>query len=464
MSKNYHNLMEDVALRMPHPLRQLIARYKSYQLDQARRGGDRTDYIQEYGIARYHAQTWDALRKEQDQRLVALLQRAGAHNPYYQQFAAQITQIKTADQLNLLPTVSKAQAHAAGDKLYDTELIQHKHYTGHTSGTTGSPFTFKMTFDALRINYILRDEFYAYHGFNFDKHINLRLGGRLFISTSQKKPPFWIYDSVTRQLMFSLYHMSEANLSAFVKPLLQYRPDFITGYPSSIYQVARFCANNAIDWRPQSVFSDSETVLDYQREAIRTDWGCEIHDSYGMEVGLVAGQCTHGKYHLMPLTSIIEILDDHDQPAQPGEIGELVITALTNQLMPFIRYRTGDAGVWSTKPCTCGWNTPTLDHIEGRMDDIVMLPNGRKIGRLDHIFKTAANIRECQIIQETPSEFTFLLVPEPAYSDSDAEALLREAQLRLGNDITIEIQIVDTIPRTSRGKFRSVISKVGRQV
>jgi len=451
--------LEQLVLNLPHPLREAAANFKSWQLNRLRRGGDWAAYLAANRFQRYFVTSWEELRAEQDRRLAQLLERAIRQVPYYHAYPL----VKRVDDLGQLPLLAKSQVRAAGTGLYDQVLIRDHHYTGHTSGSTGTPLVFKWTLDTLRTRFAMRDNFYAFYGCHPETEYNIRLGGRLFMPPAQNRPPFWITDRVSRQLMFSLYHMSEAALQSFLPVVNQVQPTFVTGYPSAVHTLAEFCLHEGSAFRPRAVFTDSETVLDYQRDTVRAAWGCEIHDYYGMEAGWLAGQCPQGQYHLSPLTSIVELLDEEDRPQVPGEVGEIVVTDLVNPLMPLIRYRTGDAGIWSSTPCGCGWQTPTLERIEGRMDDVVILPNGRKIGRLDHIFKAASNIRECQIIQETPSEFTFLVVPEEGYSDTIQQKLLAEAYARLGQDVTINIQQVAAIERTSRRKFRSVISKVSQQ-
>ncbi len=450
---------EHILLNAPYPVRMLAANLKSWQLDRMRRGGDWHSYLAQNRFERYFEMSWSEIEEEQNRRLQALVAAAIHYVPFYRNQKDRLPVVTSTNDLRAFPTLCKPQALRAGQLLLHETLIAESHYTGHTSGTTGTPFTFKMTLDALRTRFAMRDNFYLFHGCDA-KDPSLRLGGRLFMSVSRKKPPFWLVDHVTNQLMFSLYHMSDETLELFLEPLAKYAPVFVTGYPSAIYTLASFCHRVGFDYRPRAVFTDSETVLDYQREKIEAAWSCPIHDYYGMEAGWIAGQCKRGCYHISPLTSVVEILDEAGNPVPPGELGEIVVTDLTNLLMPLIRYRTGDVGSWSVEPCDCGWHSPTLDRVVGRLDDIVVLPDGRKIGRLDHIFKTASNIRECQIIQETHGQFTFLLVPDEGYTPEIEKAVLSEAYARLGRNVTITIKIVEKIPRTSMGKFRAVISRV----
>jgi phenylacetate-CoA ligase len=84
------------------------------------------------------------------------------------------------------------------------------------------------------------------------------------------------------------------------------------------------------------------------------------------------------------------------------------------------------------------------------------------IGRADHIFKEQLDVAEAQILQETESELEVLLVPRASYDEHSERELLEEFRLRIGSDIDINLQYVESIPREPNGKFRAVKSKVGR--
>ena len=100
--------------------------------------------------------------------------------------------------------------------------------------------------------------------------------------------------------------------------------------------------------------------------------------------------------------------------------------------------------------------------MDGRNEDYVVTPDGRLVGRLDHIFKEQSMILEAQILQDTPRAIDVKIVPAPGYSRADEEAMIREIRLRLGNEIHIDIHEVSNIPRERNGKFRAVKSHLGR--
>ena len=89
-----------------------------------------------------------------------------------------------------------------------------------------------------------------------------------------------------------------------------------------------------------------------------------------------------------------------------------------------------------------------------------MTPDGRFVGRLDHLFKSSLNVAEAQLVQKTTDKLTIRLVKRPGYSKEDEGAILEEAHDRLGSSIQIELDYVDRIPRESSGKLRFIVSEI----
>ena len=92
----------------------------------------------------------------------------------------------------------------------------------------------------------------------------------------------------------------------------------------------------------------------------------------------------------------------------------------------------------------------------------MLTPDGRLLGRLDHIFKEQFDVAEAQIIQTREDAIDVLVVPRSSYSNASSRALLREIRARVGAEMKVEIKLTDSIPREANGKFRAVKSKFGR--
>ncbi len=98
--------------------------------------------------------------------------------------------------------------------------------------------------------------------------------------------------------------------------------------------------------------------------------------------------------------------------------------------------------------------------IQGRIEDYIVTPPGRRIGRIDHAFKDAVHVKESQIVQECINSITVKLITRPGYSSNSEKKLMRELRFRLGPEIEINFEYVNEIPRMPNGKFRAVISKI----
>src|SRR5207245_1685153 len=101
-----------------------------------------------------------------------------------------------------------------------------------------------------------------------------------------------------------------------------------------------------------------------------------------------------------------------------------------------------------TERCACGRLFPLIDQVIGRVDDSIRLPDGRSIGRLDHLFKGVKGVLEAQIRQDRPDAIAMLVVPSPTFNERTRETLQSNTRYRLGDGIALEIRLVDSIPRT----------------
>jgi phenylacetate-CoA ligase len=263
----------------------------------------------------------------------------------------------------------------------------------------------------------------------------------------------------------SAYHLAPENIAAYLQAIADHDVTYLLGYPSGIYRLAQAALDQGLSApRLRVVVGNAEPLLAHQREAIAAVFDCPVRDTYGMaEVAAAASECPCEQLHVWPEVGRIEVLaDTANRPAAVGEAGRLIATGLLNPDMPLVRYETGDRTSLvpaEGQPCECGRPLPRLQSLEGRMDDVIITPDGRHIGRLDPVFKADLPIREAQIIQETSTQLRVLFVPTTAFQDEDGTALIRRIRDRVG-EMDIVLEQVDEVPRTANGKFRAVISHI----
>ena len=142
--------------------------------------------------------------------------------------------------------------------------------------------------------------------------------------------------------------------------------------------------------------------------------------------------------------------------------GPLLVTGLANDATPFLRYRIGDVGTRAKRPCPCGRPGDVFLDVDGRIEDYVMTPDGRLVGRLDHIFKEQLDVAEAQIVQETPGRRRGAAsCARPSWSDASERSLLKEIRSRLGDEIRVELALRGRDP--ARAERQVPRREVGRR-
>jgi phenylacetate-CoA ligase len=415
----------------------------------------------------YRQQQWEEYQTE---KLRFLLMHAAQHVPYYRQVVQQ-TGLSLQDlahftpkDLSRLPLLSKEEIRRDPDQFVDTTVNRKRLHTLLTSGTTGTPLAIKLTSEVHRLvlaSYEARCRRWA--GVDY-KMSRVMIGGRVVVPTAESKPPFWRYNMAERQLYMSAFHISPANVPAYVGAINKMRPDYLVGYASAHYFLARMICELGLEvHKPRCVLTSSEKLTPEMRRTIETAYRCEVFDGYsGVEACCLVSECEHHHLHISPDVGIIELLNEEGLPVQPGELGEIVATGLLNFAQPLIRYRTGDQAVMSPDPCPCGRDMPVLRELVGRLEDTVIGPDGREMVRFHGIFVGLPNVRQGQIIQETLTHFHLRLVVEPGFNDEDRHTISQRFEERLGR-VELTYEYLERIDPTERGKFRAVISKVQRK-
>lgn len=215
----------------------------------------------------------------------------------------------------------------------------------------------------------------------------------------------------------------------------------------------------------KAVLTSSETLLPFQRETIEKSFQCKIFDYFGMaERVAFATECeNHTGHHFNMDYGITEIVDKNGEPIENGKMGRIVGTSIHNLAMPLIRYETNDVTSIQKKKCPCGREFPLIGDVATRTEDIVVTKDGRMISPtvLMYPFDPLLDkIEMSQIIQDDVNNITVKIVKRPQYSQQDTNLLLSGLHERVGDDMEIKLEFVDSIPTDPSGKFQFVISKV----
>lgn len=415
--------------------------------------------------------TWDAdtLAAWQRSRLAHILERAATGVPYYRNYWDQVagaSRSRPWTRLENWPVLRKSSLR--GDpRAFLTDGRRRLMLPVRTSGSTGTPLKVWRSRQTVQRWYALFEaRVLNWHGLRGSDPW-ATFGGRLVAPAAQPDPPFWAWDAPQKLLVLSSYHLAPARVKAYLDAMRERQVAYILGYASSLYWLARFVVEQDLPTALpplRAVISSAEQLYPHQREMMSRAFRCRVIDTYRMvEAVSAASECEHGRLHLWPEVGVVEILKDtSDAPAAPGEIGRLICSGLLNEDMPLIRYEVGDRGALSQddEPCSCRRALSVLEEIEGRLDEVVVLRDGRRVGRLGHVFTGTIPIREAQIVQEDLDLIRVLVVPEKDYSSETARLIKERMHDRLGAAVSVHVESVHSIPRGPNGKFRGIVSHV----
>lgn len=278
--------------------------------------------------------------------------------------------------------------------------------------------------------------------------------------------------------------VSSGNTARHHLLLQDFRPAALCGTPSFVLHIAESLREQGGDPCALGVrygMFGAEPWTEALRGAIERAFGCLAYDTYGLSelVGPgVAGECeARAGLHVCDDHFLPEVIDPATGAVlEPGQEGELVLTALTKRAIPMVRYRTGDVTSLNREPCACGRTSARIARIKGRSDDMLVIKGVNVYPSEVEATLLAVDDLEPHyvlIVDRTATLARLEVHVEPAPVllarcggfDADHPALLevrRRAadRLRVATGLTVDLTIVapHTIPR-SEGKAVRVIDK-----
>lgn len=452
---------ESLYLRMPTLLQHAFCSFWGWRIQRSRFGGIFPVLLREAESRTF----WsiDRLRVYRDQRLRAFIHHCARTVPFYrrrfQEYGISPDDINGLEDLKCLPILTREEVQDFYSDLVSEAVPQQEKIIAHTSGTTGGGLRFATTLRAVQEQWATWWRYRRWHGLQMGTWCAY-FGGRSVVPITQDRPPFWRYNYPGKQILFSAYHMNPNSLSAYIDELRHRRPPWFHGYPSLLALLATYILESGKDlgYQVRWVTVGAENLLKQQVDLMERAFGVRPKQHYGMAEAVAnISECEYGRLHVDEDFAAVEFVPN------PHSLGYKVIgTNFTNLATPLLRYDVKDVVTLSNDECPCGRQGRVVESLDGRLEDYVILRNGTRIGRMDHIFKDLVNIREAQIIQREPGVVIFRIVPRNNYSAADEVILRREATKRLGVDTEIIVEYVDRLPRSLTGKLRFVESDLSQ--
>lgn len=398
------------------------------------------------------------LLNKQRQDLSSILQHACSNSPYYHdKYSPIIGDNPQQISLASLPILHKDEVVQHRDAMLPRGKDKSTLSIGNTGGSTGKPVSFyydQHKHELMRAGMIRS---YMWCGWKPGQKILNFWGARQDIQhgnyNSQKFNEF-----IAAEKTIAAYEYTESQLDDWTKIIHSYKPVLLQGYASILAELSRYIIANNIRL-PKTilgVYSTAEVLYDWQRKLMEQAFDCKVFNQYGSrEIPNIACECSHGNQHIF--TDMVYL----ESQTINGE-ERLIITSLSNRLMPFIRYDIGDSGRLKDGDCPCGSPFPMMDMGLCRSNDLIKTKSGKTIhpSYFNRLLYGQTDIRQYQYIQTALDKITLNIV-SPSRLCVETTNFLKESVRRdVAENMALEINYVDEIKRSVSGKHRFVINNL----
>jgi len=421
-------------------------------------------------LLRAQALRRDELLAKQQRELADIVEFAAAHTPYYAETLSPFLKDGRFD-FNELPVLHKDDVTRHLDDLLVDTVDRNQPKIGHTGGSTGKPLAFwyddakhELMRAGMMRSYRLSGWRPGQKILNFWGARQDVVAGGVFGAQFGDFNAF-ISDFVAAEHTIAAFEYTEAQLVEWARFIQRYRPVLLQGYASVLAEVARVVIDNRIPMPGTliGVYSTAEVLTDSQRQRMQQAFGCKVFNQYGSrEIPNIACECRLGRMHVFTDMVMLESVPQKNETG--SNENRLLVTSLTNRLMPMIRYDIGDSGRLLDGECDCGLPFPLMEMDLCRQNDLIRTPSGKTVhpSWFNRLLYGQTQIRQYQWVQRGLDRLALNLVASRPLSIETLASLEASIHRDVDAQMTLEVNYLDEIPRTVSGKHRFVIGMTGR--
>jgi phenylacetate-CoA ligase len=417
-------------------------------------------YIQRFRFLQ-GSQWWsaDELQAFQWAELTKLLSLAARTVPYYRELFQNIglhpEDVKSWEDYRRIPALTRADVLEYRDQLSPAGLRSRDTFSHATGGSSGIPVRFYCTMESYDWRIAVTRRAYGWSGFfPGEPSVNLwgaPVGRQSRVQAGKVAVARWL----SRTVQIPTFLQNEALWQRVYSEIRQKKPQYISGYVSSLLAFARFLEERGLQpGNLKAVIGAAEAMEDNTRDFLSKVYRAPVFRTYGSrEFMSIAAECAcHDGLHVNSENLLVETED----PLEPSNI---LITDLHNTGTVFLRYAIGDLGTWKGGPCQCGRGLPRLSTVHGRALDTLTLADGRRISCIffRHILKDIPEILAYQVKQTSSSAIELRTVLSGDLSPQSQHLLNREMKKVLG-DTQVALRRVSELESSKSGKVKVVIA------
>jgi phenylacetate-CoA ligase len=385
------------------------------------------------------------LESQKNEMFIKQFKKALKHHPfyknYYQTFGVNLSQILDISDIHKLPVITRTDLQLNAETIRDQRkrILVKKAYT---SGTTGTPLVLYRDWKS-----IIKENAYVWW-YRTMNGLQIR-DPKISIRGDLDRNELFYLDRSSNTLFISSFNLNTKTYGLIINKIKSFQAKALIAYPSSMHSLCLLLEQFEDDLSIPLTFTSSEKLLSNQIKMATKHLKTKIFDWYGNAERSIALYKLNNKYYEPPLYSINEYGED------------MITTSLINSYFPLIRYKVNDVVELDEDPKKFN-SAPTINRIDGRIEDFIILKDGTRIGRMDLVFKGVHNLYQAQIIQNDVNEILVNIIVASNYHFSDEKQLLHNLRSKVGNDIKIKINIVteNDLIYSESGKFSLVKSNV----
>jgi len=405
-----------------------------------------------------------------DKRIRQIVKYAAETVPYYQDLlrmeGIDPNGIRTAADLRRIPIVEKSTVRKNPALFISTSKLGKDSVAFTTSGSTGEPSTIHHDQDSLLANiaYGQRERSVL------PSLCGSRFGAKEAYIVRQRSTITKVWDYYRTHTVASTSR--PRLLLDVLQPIEQivdavnaFQPDILVGYGSYLEAFFRSLKSTGVRMHlPQALFYGAECMTDPGKLFIEKEFGVAVLSIYNaVEAFKIGFTCEARRgFHLHEDLCHVRIVDRDGQDVPAGEKGQVVISNLINRGTVLLNYRLGDVGSLATDKCSCGRVLRLLSALEGRMEDILYLPDGGFVHprAVWEVLSRRGEVLKYQLIQHEPTRFELRLATAdvPSYRLIVGD-ILADLRRLLGETAIIESGHYAALEPEASGKFRPVMSK-----
>lgn len=424
-------------------------------------------FLQEYERSQFwpperiHQLQWERLRK--------IVRFAYDRCPYYRRRFIEVGflpgDLRGPEDLLKLPVLGKDDIRHCQSELTAQGVSPASYENNYTGGSTGSPISFKVSKRRWASRKAMTYRHNRWSGLDIGKIVG-ELWGHPTEGADTSGRERLRQALIEPAVLLNTFDVKDSSFGTFLKDVQRREVSYLLAYSRSLLLFAEYLSKQKVGSPPfKSAITTAECLTPPERSFIEQTLGCPTFDRYGCrEFSVVASECeAHEGMHIAAETLLVEFVVG-DRAASLGEIGEILVTDLLNEAMPFIRYKIGDLGSPLQGSCACGRGLPRMQMVAGRITDFIHTPDGRWISGVainTYLISQIPGIRQAQIVQETCGKLRFRLIPSGENNGAAERFLRKRVPEMFGSGMAHSLEWVTEIPPEASGKTRVTISRCG---